>query len=219
VLNVSFESLSNEKGFHFERLIHLLLFNYPTIGGSAVTTVTTTPDRDRVSPTAVARAPTAVARAVAPARTPDSGSRSRSCVQSKSMHACERLSGLKTLKDSPASSKDSSASSAVEDAESSSTSEKQKERLSLKKRKKKQERGPTSTPVAFDHLAFMEANVTARVREVDALCRLKAAETKVAEARAKREDIDVIFSLLQKRKDLENQGVDQALIDRLLPLP
>lgn len=212
MLNVSFESLSNEKGFHFERLIHLLLFNYPTIGGSAVTTVTTTPDRDRVSPTAVARA-------VAPARTPDSGSRSRSCVQSKSMHACERLSGLKTLKDSPASSKDSSASSAVEDAESSSTSEKQKERLSLKKRKKKQERGPTSTPVAFDHLAFMEANVTARVREVDALCRLKAAETKVAEARAKREDIDVIFSLLQKRKDLENQGVDQALIDRLLPLP
>jgi hypothetical protein len=44
-------------------------------------------------------------------------------------------------------------------------------------------------------------------------------ETKVAEARAKREDIEVTYSLLKKRKDLKNQGVDQALIDRLLPLP
>ncbi len=114
----------------------------------------------------------------------------------------------------PASSKDSSASSAVEDTESSSTSG-----LLLKKKQKKKRASTSSTLVTFDHLAFMEANVMAREREVDALCRLKEAETKVAEARAKREDIDVIFSLLQKRKDLENQGVDQALIDRLLPLP
>ena len=69
----------------------------------------------------------------------------------------------------------------------------------------------------------MEANVSAREREVDAVVSLKAVEMKVAEAReereAKRADVDLMFSLLSKRKDLEKQGVDQVLIDRLLPLP
>jgi hypothetical protein len=66
--------------------------------------------------------------------------------------------------------------------------------LSLKKKQKKKRASTLSTSVTLDHLAFMEANVMACEREVDALCMLKAAETKVAVARAKREDIDVIFS-------------------------
>jgi hypothetical protein len=49
--------------------------------------------------------------------------------------------------------------------------------------------------------------------------KLKTVETKVAEARANREDIEATSSLLQKRKDLENQGIEQALIHQLLPLP
>jgi hypothetical protein len=51
-----------------------------------------------------------------------------------------------------------------------------KGQLLLKRQKKK--RGPASTPVTFNHLAFMEANVMARAREVDVpLCMLKSAET------------------------------------------
>jgi hypothetical protein len=101
-----------------------------------------------------------------------------------------------------------------------SAPESEKRRLSLKKkRKKRKTTNKTTNLQTLDHNSFMEANVAAREREVDALVKLKTAETKVAEARAKREDIEVTFSLLQKRKDLENQGVEQALIDRLLPLP
>ena len=74
----------------------------------------------------------------------------------------------------------------------------------------------------------MEANVTARKREVDAVVLLKEAETKVAEARAKRdsmdmeatarrEEMEMMFSLLQKRRELEKQGsIKPLLIGRLL---
>jgi hypothetical protein len=122
--------------------------------------------------------------------TPDSHSRSRS------------------RSPAPATNASASASASASDITESAT-ESEKRLLSLKKRRKK--RKTTNLPT-LDHNIFMEANVAAREREVDALVMLKTAETKVAEAKAKREDIEVTFSLLQKRKELENQGVEQALI-------